>query len=152
LNFVIAVLIVEKGGTVLGKIMKSLQLRHVDAGSCNACEQELTALLSKDYDVSRYGIEFVASPRHADALIVTGSVSDTMKPALVRVFEAVPKPKGLIVIGDCALGCGIDRHAYASHGGVQHIVQSDLSVPGCPPSPQEIVNRLKDYMRGNSTV
>nr|NNM89311.1 oxidoreductase [Bacilli bacterium] len=136
----------------MDKKMKSLQLRHVDAGSCNACEQELTALLGKDYDVSRYGIEFVASPRHADALIVTGSVSDTMKPALVRVFEAVSTPKGLIVIGDCALGCGVDRRAYASHGGVQHVVQPDLSVAGCPPTPQEIVKRLQEYMDKHTTV
>lgn len=123
---------------------RSLQLRHVDAGSCNACEQELAALLGKDYDVQKYGIDFVASPRHADALVVTGPVTDTMKTALTKVWEAVPRPRQLVAVGDCAAGCGVCQGAYASHGGVASGLQSpDLVIHGCPPNPSHILEQLR---------
>ena len=127
---------------------KSLQLRHVDAGSCNACEQELTALLSKDLDIQHYGIDVVASPRHADALVVTGPVTDTMQPALKKVWDAVPKPRQLIAIGDCAAGCGVFQKAYASHGGVESALEKpDLTIRGCPPDPAKILDMLREMMQ-----
>lgn len=127
---------------------KSLQLRHVDAGSCNACEQELGALLGKDYDIQKYGIDFVASPRHADVLMVTGPVTDTMKPAIAKVWEAVPKPHRLVAVGDCAAGCGVCHTAYASHGGVNSgLERPDLVIHGCPPSPEFILLQLRRVQR-----
>ncbi len=126
---------------------KSLQCRHVDAGSCNACEQELTALLSKELDIQHYGIDIVASPRHADALLVTGPVTDTMQPALKKVWEAVPKPRQLIAVGDCAAGCGVFQKAYASHGGVDKVLEKpDQTILGCPPDPEKILDTLRELM------
>lgn len=123
---------------------RSIQLRHVDAGSCNACEQELAALLGSAYDIQRFGIDFVASPRHADALLVTGPVNDTMKPALAKVWEAVPRPRRLVAIGDCAAGCGVCQSAYASHGGVESGLESpDLVILGCPPTPALMLEHLR---------
>jgi len=130
---------------------KSLQLRHVDAGSCNACEQELAALLGAGYDVQQFGIDFVASPRHADALVVTGPVTDTMKEAVAKVWEAVPRPRRLVALGDCAAGCGAYQTAYASHGGVESgLGTPDLVIRGCPPNPQVILERLRNLQRGES--
>ncbi len=137
------------------QFMRSLQLRHVDAGSCNACEQELSALLSKEYDIQQYGIDFVASPRHADALLVTGPVTDTMKTALAKVWEAVPRPRRLVAIGDCAAGCGVCQDAYASHGGVASSLESpDLIIRGCPPTPEHILNQLRrlQWKDGNPNI
>jgi Ni,Fe-hydrogenase III small subunit len=131
---------------------KSFQLRHVDAGSCNACEQELTALLSREYDIQRFGIDFVASPRHADALVVTGPVTDTMKLAVEKVWQAVPLPRRLIAVGDCAAGCGVCQDAYASHGGLASVLEPpDLVIRGCPPSPQHILEQLLHVQRDDST-
>lgn len=128
---------------------KSLQMRHVDAGSCNACEQELSALLGRAYDIQQFGLDFVASPRHADALVVTGPVVDTMKPALAKVWEAIPGPKWAVAIGDCAAGCGVWQRAYGSHGGLASGLQSpDLVIQGCPPSPQYILSQLLRLQRG----
>lgn len=123
---------------------KSLQLRHVDAGSCNACEQELAALLGGTYDIQQYGIDFVASPRHADALLVTGPVSDTMKQPLKKVWEAVPRPRRLIAVGDCAAGCGVCQSMYASHGSVESGLEPpDVVIKGCPPDPTHILKQLR---------
>ncbi len=134
----------------MGKSHNSLQVRHLDAGSCNGCEQELTAVLNRVYDMQQWGIDLVASPRHADALVVTGPVSDTMMRPLKTVWEAVPGPKRLIALGDCACGCGVFQNAYASHGGLEQALgqKPDLVIHGCPPSPQDIVNALKSL---NST-
>ena len=126
----------------MGKPIKALQLRHVDAGSCNGCEQELTALGNRFYDMQHVGIDVVASPRHADGLIVTGPVTDTMKRPLTQDWDAVPEPKWLIALGDCAAGCGVFHDAYACHGGVAGIRTPDLVIPGCPPKPQDILQQI----------
>lgn len=123
--------------------VRSLTLRHVDAGSCNGCEQELTALLGPDYDIQREGVDIVASPRHADALLVTGPVTDTMLGAMRRVYEAIPAPKIRVAFGDCAMGCGLFQHAYASHGGLR---DADMIIPGCPPTPQHALQALRDWV------
>ncbi len=123
--------------------VRSLQLRHVDAGSCNGCEQELTALTGRDYDIQQYGLEFVASPRHADALLVTGPVVDTMARPLARVFDAMPSPKFRIAFGDCAAGDGVFRSCYASHGGLP---APDVVVPGCPPTPEAVIRRIRAWL------
>ena len=133
------------------RLVQSLQIRHVDAGSCNACEQELSALLGKALDIQRYGIDFVASPRHADALIVTGPVTDTMQPALEKVWEAVPNPRWLIATGDCAAGCGVFQAAYASHGGVgSGLTTPNLIIHGCPPNPEQILEQLRQLLSGQA--
>ena len=127
----------------MSKPVNSLQIRHVGAGSCNGCEQELTALTSRDYDMQRYGLDIVASPRHADAMLVTGPVTDTMARPVERVWEAVPDPKIRIAFGDCALGCGVFQHSYASHGG---LADPDLTIPGCPPEPGNALSLLRNWM------
>ncbi|RIV20272.1 oxidoreductase [Alicyclobacillaceae bacterium I2511] len=132
---------------------KSLQLRHLDAGSCNGCEQELTALTSQAYDISQFGIDLVASPRHADALVVTGPVTDTMIKPLQKVWEAIPRPKRLVALGDCAAGCGVFQKAYACHGGVASAFGSpDLVIRGCPPQPTEMLEQLKRFQNNSQTA
>lgn len=126
----------------MGK-MRSMTIRHVDAGSCNGCEQELTALLGRDYDIQRAGLDIVASPRHADALLVTGPVTDTMVRAVERVYQAIPAPKIRMAFGDCAMGCGVFQDAYASHGGLS---DADLKIPGCPPEPGQVLEALTAWM------
>ncbi|SMC07015.1 Ni,Fe-hydrogenase III small subunit [Sulfobacillus thermosulfidooxidans DSM 9293] len=132
---------------------KALQARHVDAGSCNGCEQELTSLTNRFYDFQHQGLDIVASPRHADVLIVTGPVNDTMYLPLHTVWKAMPSPKWLMAIGDCAAGCGVFQSAYASHGGVAKALQTpDVVVKGCPPEPQQILDALKQLRLNASGV
>ncbi|HEV8617727.1 MAG TPA: NADH-quinone oxidoreductase subunit NuoB [Methylomirabilota bacterium] len=121
---------------VLGR---SLHLRHLDAGSCNACDWELTALLNPVYDVRRLGIDFVASPRHADGVVVTGPVTRNLEVAVRRTFEAVPDPRVVIAVGACAASGGIVGEGYASAGGVDRVLPVDVYVPGCPPRPEAIL-------------
>ncbi|PJB37154.1 MAG: hypothetical protein CO108_21780 [Deltaproteobacteria bacterium CG_4_9_14_3_um_filter_63_12] len=118
---------------------RSLALRHLDAGSCNGCDWELTALLNPVYDVRRLGIDVVASPRHADGLLVTGSVTRNLEAAVQRTYEAVPEPRVVIAVGACAASGGIAPKSYASAGGVGEVLPVDVYIPGCPPRPEAII-------------
>jgi Ni,Fe-hydrogenase III small subunit len=121
----------------------SVQVRHVDAGSCNGCEVEIGAAFGPVYDADRYGARLVASPRHADALIVTGVVTRNMAEPLRRTYEAVPDPKLVVAVGDCARNCGLFKGAPGVAGAVSDVVPVDLEIPGCPPRPEEIVAGLR---------
>lgn len=121
----------------------SVQIRHVDAGSCNGCEVEIASAFGPVYDVERYGARLVASPRHADALVVTGPVTKNMKMALRRTYEAVPEPRLVVALGDCARNCGVFAEAYGVEGAVSDVVPVDVEVPGCPPAPDAIVAALR---------
>ena len=121
----------------------SVQVRHVDAGSCNGCEVEIGSAFGPVYDAERYGTRLVASPRHADALLVTGPVTRNMQQALRRTYEAVPAPKVVVAVGDCARNCGVFAGAYGVAGAVADVVPVDLDVPGCPPRPEAIVEALR---------
>lgn len=121
----------------------SVQIRHVDAGSCNGCEVEIASAFGPVYDAERYGARQVASPRHADALLVTGPVTRNMEMALRRTYEAVPEPKVVIALGDCARNCGVFAEAYGVVGAVGDVVPVDVEVPGCPPEPEAIVAALR---------
>jgi Ni,Fe-hydrogenase III small subunit len=118
---------------------RSLALRHLDAGSCNACDWELTALLNPVYDVRRLGIDFVASPRHADGAIVTRAGTRNLEAAARRTFEAVPEPRIVIAVGACAVSGGIAGRSYASAGGVADALPVDVFIPGCAPRPEAII-------------
>jgi Ni,Fe-hydrogenase III small subunit len=121
---------------------RSLTIREVDAGSCNACELEIHALNNPIYDVERFGIKFAASPRHADVLLVTGPVSKNMKVALERTYAATPAPKWVVAVGDCACGCGVFAQSYAIVGSVAAVIPVDLHIKGCPPRPLDLLKGL----------
>ncbi len=121
----------------------SVQIRHVDAGSCNGCEVEIASAFGPVYDADRYGARLVASPRHADALLVTGPVTRNMEVALRRSHEAVPEPRLVIALGDCARNCGVFAGAYGVVGAVKDVLPVDVEVPGCPPEPGAIVEALR---------
>jgi Ni,Fe-hydrogenase III small subunit len=121
---------------------RALAIREVDAGSCNGCELEISGLTSPAYDMERFGMHFVASPRHADLLLVTGPVTRNMEEPLRRTYEATPAPKFVVAVGDCAATCGVFKGAYGVVGPVERIVPVDLHVPGCPPEPAEILRGL----------
>ena len=127
---------------------RSLRIRYVDAGSCNACEWECTALMNPIYDIQRFGIDFVASPRHADLLLVSGPVSRQMELALRRAYNAMPEPKLVVACGDCARDGGIYQGSYAITGGVEKTIQVNGSIPGCPPTPTAIVLGLSRIIDG----
>lgn len=120
-----------------------MQLRHVDAGSCNGCEIEIGQAFSPVYDAERYGARLVASPRHADALLVTGPVTRNMAEPLRRTYAAVPAPKLVVAVGDCACNCGVFTRAHGVAGAVSDVVPVDVEVPGCPPPPEAIVAALR---------
>ena len=120
----------------------SIAIRCVDAGSCNGCELELHALNNPFYDIERFGVSFVASPRHADVLLVTGPVSKHMVDALKRTYAAMPKPKWVIASGDCAACGGEYGESYALVGAVSNVIPVDLTIPGCPPNPVQLINGL----------
>lgn len=129
---------------------RSLAIREVDAGSCNGCEIEIAALNNSIYDIERFGIHFVSSPRHADVLLVTGPSSRNMEVALQRTYAATPNPKIVVAVGACAVDGGIFGDTYATTGGIGKVVPVDVYVPGCPPRPELLlqglllaVNRLK---------
>jgi Ni,Fe-hydrogenase III small subunit len=124
------------------RLGRSLAIREVDAGSCNGCELEIHALNNAVYDVERFGIKFVASPRHADVLLVTGPVTHNMKVALERTYAATPDPKWVVAVGDCAAGCGVFEGSYAVVGAVDKVIPVDLHIRGCPPRPIELLQGL----------
>jgi len=124
------------------RLGRSLAIRQVDAGSCNGCELEIHALSNAFYDIERFGLRFVASPRHADVLLVTGPVTKNMRQALERTWNATPDPKWVVAVGDCALDGGIFRGSYACVGGVSEVVPVDLHIKGCPPSPTDLLKGL----------
>jgi Ni,Fe-hydrogenase III small subunit len=124
------------------RLGRSLSIREVDAGSCNGCELEIHALNNAFYDLERFGLRFVASPRHADVLMVTGPVTKNMREALQRTYDATPDPKWVVAVGDCAVDGGIFSGSYAVVGGVQAVVPVDLHIRGCPPSPTQLLKGL----------
>jgi Ni,Fe-hydrogenase III small subunit len=121
----------------------SVQVRHVDAGSCNGCEIEVGAAFGSVYDAERYGARLVASPRHADVVLVTGVVTRNMREPLRRTVEAVPRPRLVLAVGDCARDCGMFAAGYGVAGAVHDVVDVDLEVPGCPPEPAAVVEALR---------
>ena len=124
----------------------SLQIRHVDAGSCNACELEIHALSNAFYDIERFGFRFVASPRHADVLLVTGPVTRNMREALQRTYDAMPAPKWVVAAGTCALDGGLYAGGYACDDGVATVIPVDLLIRGCPPTPATLLKGLLALM------
>jgi len=127
---------------VLRLLGRALAIRHVDAGSCNGCELEIHALNNPYYNLEGLGIKFVASPRHADLLLVTGPVSRNMEEALRRTYEATPEPKLVVAVGDCGCDGGIFGESYASRGRVANVIPVDVAVPGCPPTPTAIMQAI----------
>lgn len=127
---------------LLGILGQALAIREVDAGSCNGCELEIHALNNPYYNIEGLGIRFVASPRHADLLLVTGPVSRHMAEALRRTFEATPEPRLVVAVGECGCNGGIFGQSYASRGAVSQVIPVDVSVPGCPPPPIEILRGI----------
>ncbi|WCP12253.1 NAD(P)H-quinone oxidoreductase subunit K, chloroplastic [Sphingobium sp. AntQ-1] len=130
------------GGVARQKLGRSLSIREIDAGSCNGCELEIHALGNAFYDIERFGLRFVASPRHADVLLVTGPVTKNMREALERTYNATPAPKWVVAAGDCAADGGCFAGSYAVLGGVSAVVPVDLHIPGCPPSPVMLLKGL----------
>jgi Ni,Fe-hydrogenase III small subunit len=122
----------------------SVQLRHVDAGSCGGCEVELGAAFGPVHDAERYGARLVASPRHADALLVTGVVTQNMTGPLRRTYDAVPAPKLVVAVGDCARDCGVFAGGYGVAGAVRDVLPVDAEVPGCPPRPEAIIAAIRE--------
>jgi Ni,Fe-hydrogenase III small subunit len=129
------------------KLGRSLSIRQVDAGSCNGCELEIHALGNAFYDLERLGLRFVASPRHADVLMVTGPVSRNMREALQRTYNATPDPKWVVAVGACAVDGGLFASSYAVAGGVNDVVPVDLTIRGCPPNPRQLLAGLLALLR-----
>ena len=127
---------------VLRRLGRALAIRHVDAGSCNGCELEIHAMNSPYYNLEGLGIKFVASPRHADLLLVTGPVSRNMEEALRRTYNATPEPKLVVAIGDCGCDGGVFGESYASCGRIANVLPVDVAVPGCPPAPAAILQGI----------
>jgi Ni,Fe-hydrogenase III small subunit len=130
------------GARIFGLLRRSLQVRQLDAGSCNGCDWEIQALLGPVYDVQRLGIDIVASPRHADLLLVTGSVTRHLEMALRRTWEAMPEPRVVVAVGACACGGGVLQGSYCTAGGVDNVLAVDVYIPGCPPRPQALIHGL----------
>lgn len=131
------------------RLGRSLSIREVDAGSCNGCELEIHALNNAFYDLERFGLRFVASPRHADVLLVTGPVTRNMREALARTYDATPDPKWVVAVGHCALDGGLFSGSYAVVGGVSAVVPVDLHIPGCPPRPTQLLKGLLSLLEAS---
>src|SRR6267154_1521784 len=129
-----------------GRLGRSLSIRQVDAGSCNGCELEIHALNNAFYDLERFGLRFVASPRHADVLFVTGPVTKNMREALERTYHATPSPKWVVAVGDCAINGGVFSSSYAVTGSLSQVVPVALQIRGCPPRPQDLLQGLLALM------
>jgi len=129
------------------RLGRSLSIRQVDAGSCNGCELEIHALNNAFYDLERFGLRFVASPRHADVLMVTGPVTKNMREALERTYNATPGPKWVVAVGSCAADGGVFAGSYAVEGGVKDVIPVDLHIRGCPPSPVDLLKGLLALLR-----
>lgn len=134
------------GDRARSRLGRSLAIREVDAGSCNGCELEIHALNNPVYDVERFGLKFVASPRHADVLLVTGPVTWNMREALERTYAATPDPKWVVAVGDCGVNCGVFAGSYACVGAVSSVIPVDLSIGGCPPQPIDMLKGLLGLM------
>jgi Ni,Fe-hydrogenase III small subunit len=130
----------------------SLAVRHVDAGSCNGCEHELTLTSAPAYDLARFGIGIVASPRHADVLLVSGAVTRRMREPLLTAYAAMPQPRRVAALGDCALGCGLLATSEELVGPVEALLPVDLRIPGCPPDPAAVVEALVSLLHGAGTA
>ncbi|PWC29745.1 NADH-quinone oxidoreductase subunit B family protein [Teichococcus aestuarii] len=140
---IVAALVERLDAMARGRLGRSLAIRHVDAGSCNGCELEVNALSGVAYDLERFGLRFVASPRHADVLLVTGPAARNMNEALLRTHAAMPDPKWVVAVGDCAVDGGVFQGSPAvEEGGVGQVVPVDLLIPGCPPSPTLLLEGL----------
>src|SRR5437660_4348627 len=139
----------ELRGAIARRLGRSLSIREVDAGSCNGCELEIHALSNAFYDLERFGLRFVASPRHADVLLVTGPMSKNMREALERTYNATPDPKWVVAVGDCAVDGGIFAGSYAVIGAVNDVVPVDLHLRGCPPRPTDLLAGLLALLEDN---
>jgi Ni,Fe-hydrogenase III small subunit len=137
--------------TAREKLGRSLSIREVDAGSCNGCELEIHALSNAFYDLERFGLRFVASPRHADVLMVTGPVTKNMREALERTYSSTPNPKWVVAVGDCALDGGAFAGSYACIGPVSQVVPVDLHIRGCPPAPVALLKGLIALLKASSS-
>jgi Ni,Fe-hydrogenase III small subunit len=136
--------------TARARLGRSLSIRQVDAGSCNGCELEIHALNNAFYDLERFGLHFVASPRHADVLMVTGPVTKNMREALLRTYNATPDPKWVVAVGACAADGGVFAGSYAVAGGVRDVIPVDLHIRGCPPSPADLLKGLLALLGANA--
>jgi Ni,Fe-hydrogenase III small subunit len=128
--------------TIQRTLRRSLHVRHLDAGSCNGCDWEIAALLNPYHDVQRLGIDFVASPRHADLLLVTGIMTRNLEEAARRTYEAMPEPRLVVAVGACAINGGVFAGTYAGRDGISEILPVDVFVPGCPPRPEALIHGL----------
>jgi Ni,Fe-hydrogenase III small subunit len=138
----IAGLVSTLGHTAHQRLGRSLAIRALDAGSCNGCELEMVALANPYYDLERFGLKFVASPRHADVLMITGPVTRAMRDALCLTHEAMPAPKFVVAVGDCACSGGLFANSPACIGAVEQVIAVDLRIPGCPPDPRTLLQAL----------
>ena len=145
---------VEKLGSEMRELIKkkfsrSFHIREVDTGSCGGCEAEIIAASNPIYDIQRFGVDFVASPRHADALLVTGPVSRNMEFALKATYEAMPGPKFVISLGDCALDGGPFKDSYYTKNGVGNVLRVSAHIPGCPPKPLDIIKAILSFLKNS---
>ncbi len=145
----VAALAAQVDATARRRLGRSLAIREVDAGSCNGCELEIHALNNAIYDLERFGFKFVASPRHADVLMVTGPVTHNMREALERTYNATPDPKWVVAVGDCACTGGLFADSYACVGAVEKVVPVDIRIPGCPPDPIALLKGLLALLEGH---
>jgi Ni,Fe-hydrogenase III small subunit len=132
------------------RLGRSLAIRHVNTGSCSGCELELRALGNLFYDLERFGLRFVESPRHADVLLVTGPLTRNLRAALEQAWDATPEPKWVVAVGDCAVDGGVFKGSYAVLGGAGHAVPVDLTIGGCPPEPAKLLAGLRTLLEANA--